>query len=1065
MHSFDGLSPSVRYLLMLIALFAFLWLLRALACVPSGPETAESPEPVEPAHSAATPSFSPAAAHSALVELQKSAANQQTFASVQYSAGSYYDVATNVVGTVEFTPHHQYQRQPYVGNGYLGSRVPNVGHGFTYDTLVPGASLEDLSNGWPLFNRRYAGAFVAGFFDLQEKTNGSNFPWLLQYGGESVIAAVPQWTTLALAVDGHVLDPQQANWSISNYHQNLSMANGVVSTRYTWLDTLDVQYDVLAHRTESHLGVVTLTVTNSGTAPVAFNVSDVLDFASAQRCDLHAADIDEDGIYLLYKPAGVQDVYAATFSHLEVEAPGAVAHDSHAEWESSQPGPWSAPGSGSGSAVHSAQFSLSPGESARVTKLVGVVTSDADTAHYTLYDLVLALARAVSLNRTLSEIQKSHDEAWADVVTTALQVSFPDDPLLTLATRASIFHLAANTRADAVGSTAALGVTGLSSDSYGGMVFWDTDLWIHGGMLPFTPLHAKSLVEYRMFTRQQALDNIHTPLAQKPFEGAAFPWTSGRYGNCTSTGPCFDYEYHINTAVAMAAWQVYLSGAGDDQYLEAVAYPLVRDAAEFLASYVDANDTLGKFTTRNLTDPDEYANHVNNAAYTNAAISLTAKWAIAISEHLGHAAKKSVVDVVGNVYLPLSEDDPNIVLEYSGMDSDVEIKQADVVMLTFPLENELITLEQAQANLAYYAMKQLSVGPAMTFPIFSAVANTVLELGCAGASYLQKAVQPYLRGPFAQFSEQNFDSYDVNGGTHPAFPFMTAHGGLLQAVLHGILGFRYDFRVKNGKVDRFLRLNPVYMPTLPQGVYFDGISYLNHTLSLNLTLDGVVVHNNDPDAGTTATDIVIVANSVTYTLAPNADVVIPVRHLGSSYPGSLTECERSTFVGVTESAVGDVLDMMNDGDNTTYWQALNGSTAKILVDLKAPTKLTRGFINWGDRPPLSVLVLALASTDYTLVLDVLANVDFGNGLYEKYSFASRGATVKQEDVFSQIYSGDVPISVFEESELEKVVIPQQHNTTTLAINQDEGLRFVLLEFDGVHDEQDDGAKVYECVFF
>lgn len=1057
MASFDGFSPSLRYLLMLIVLFAMLWLLRALE---SGSTRSLAPEATNQA-----PSVSAAAAHSALVDFQQSAANQKTFMSVQYASGSFYDPDANVVGTVEFTPHHQYQRQPYVGNGYLGSRIPNVGHGFTFDTLVPGASLEDLSNGWPLFNKRYAGAFVAGFFDLQEKTNGSNFPWLLQYGGESVIAAVPQWTTLTLAADGHALDPQNLSGSISNYHQNLSLANGAVSTRYTWLDTLDVQYDVLAHRSESHLGVVTLTVTNSGAQPMALNASDVLDFASAQRCDLHGASVDDNGIYLLYKPAAVPDAYAATFSHLHVEAPSAVAQASHANWATSQPGPWSAPGLGSGAAVQSALFSLGPGETARLTKYVGVVTSDADTDRFTLFDLVLAQARTVALDRSLTDVFTSHDEAWASDVSTALQVTFPDDPLLTLASRASIFHLAANTRPDAFGSTAALGVTGLSSDSYGGMVFWDTDLWIHGGLLPFAPFHAKSLVNYRMFTRQQALDNIHSPLAQKPFEGAAYPWTSGRYGNCTSTGPCFDYEYHINTAVAMAAWQVYISGAGDEQYLRDVAYPLVRDAAEFLASYVDANGTLGKFTTRNLTDPDEYANHVNNAAYTNAAISLTAKWAIAIAHHLGYAVKQTVLDVVGNVYLPLSEDDPNIVLEYSGMDSKVEIKQADVVMLTFPLENELITLEQAQANLAYYAMKQLSVGPAMTFPIFSAVANTVLDLGCAGASYLQKAVQPYIRGPFAQFSEQNFDSYDVNGGTHPAFPFMTAHGGLLQAVLHGILGLRYDFRVVDGKINRFLRLDPIYSPTLPQGVSFDGINYLNHTLSINLTSNGLIVHNNGPLSYATAANIEIEAKSVKYIIAPGEDAVIPVRRLGNSFPGSLTECERAAFVGITDSAVGDILDMMNDGDNTTYWQAINSSTAKILIDLKSPAKLTRGFINWGDRPPLSMLVLILPSNDYSLVLDVLANVDFGNKLYDKYSFASHGTPAKQEDVFTEVYSGDVFVSVFEESEVDKVVVPTQHNTTRLDISQENELKFVLVEFSGVHDELDAGAKVYEWVFF
>ncbi|MEV2226438.1 hypothetical protein AB0E01_42280 [Nocardia vinacea] len=46
-----------------------------------------------------------------------------------------------------------YDRHPFVGNGYLGLRVPPRGMGY---------AVTDELSGWPLYTPRYDGAFVAG---------------------------------------------------------------------------------------------------------------------------------------------------------------------------------------------------------------------------------------------------------------------------------------------------------------------------------------------------------------------------------------------------------------------------------------------------------------------------------------------------------------------------------------------------------------------------------------------------------------------------------------------------------------------------------------------------------------------------------------------------------------------------------------------------------------------------------------------------------------------------------------------------------------------------------------
>lgn len=41
-----------------------------------------------------------------------------------------------------------------------------------------------------------------------------------------------------------------------------------------------------------------------------------------------------------------------------------------------------------------------------------------------------------------------------------------------------------------------------------------------------------------------------------------------------------------------------------------------------------------------------------------------------------------------------------------------------------------------------------------------------------------------------RFSEQSNDVYATNGGTNPAFTFLTGHGGFLQTLTHGFTGYR-----------------------------------------------------------------------------------------------------------------------------------------------------------------------------------------------------------------------------------------------------------------------------------
>lgn len=982
--------------------------------------------------------------------------SRAAFDQIPFAEESFFEPSSNLLGTLNFAPVHQFQRQPYVSNGYIGARVPNLGHGFAVDSFPGNDSSSNTVNGWPLFDHRFAGAFVAGFYDLQHNTTETNFPWLLQYGGESVISAVPQWTFLGLSSNGKTLDPRlsQDEWGqIDKYSQTLSLENGKVTTQFLWQSSLYILYVLTANRAHSSVGTVSLTVTNPTDQEVDVEVTDELDFDTSRRLELVKQMQDGKGIAQIYSPMGVSDVFGATYSTLY------YSHDLNTSSEMNQT---------DSKVYQTVKVKIPPNSEVVIDKVVGIVTSDLNPVAYDSSDKVLNEAKSMCLSHGYGELDTLNDSEWQHLLGASLAILFPDDTLLTMASRASIYHLLANTRADAQGVTAALGVTGLSSDSYGGMVFWDTDLWMLSALLPYAPEHSQSLVNYRFYTHNQAKQNLMSPLNTLGIEsGAAYPWTSGRFGNCTATGPCFDYEYHLNSAIVLSAWKLYLSGVVDDDYLANVAFPVISDAALFFSQYVKYNDTLQQYTTKNLTDPDEYANHIDNGAYTNAAIVSTLNIAQAIYSHLGMKQPDSFAKIAGAMYIPRSSDDDNIVLEYSGMPASVEVKQADVVMLTYPLEYGLDETV-AEENMRYYSMKQASFGPAMTWPIFSAVSSIVLEAGCSSQSYLVKAAKPFLRGPFAQFLEQNNDDYDTNGGTHPAFPFLTASGGFLQAV-HGLFGLKFDYEVLNNTVNRFLRVDAAQLSNLPNGVFLDGLRYMNLSLALNLTDNGLEVINRGQIKGGNASSTTLHVKlgprlgSHDYYIESGSSATLPIYTLKANLQDSLTECRKSIFANITQGVAGDVLALINDGDNSTYWQAETANTSKILVDLLYNKTIKGGSINWGEMPPKSVSVYAPNQEfnshvpSFDLIRSVLNGVSFDG-------HDSKG--LSETDAFSKIFSTDVTISEpFNDEDYQKVILQNEYNTTTFSLPEAQDARFVLVEFEGLlSPSESGGARIYDLNF-
>lgn len=923
--------------------------------------------------------------------IQNSKNLYQYFTNHEYS---FYDPDNGILGTSYFMQEHTYSRQPYVANGYIGSRIPNVGFGFAFDSYniwtndsnIDGA----LNNGWPLRNRRYSGSFISDFYSLQPSLNSSNFPELDKEGFSTVISSIPDWTNIAINIEynntNYIIDSYSVKQNqVTNYYQNLSMETGIVTTSFDYLNIINLQVEVLAHRKFPSLGILTVKISSLKNISIGIKVIDILDYNTSQRTDLinHGYNKTDDAIYMNVKPENVYDSIASVYSVLKPMISLSKTFESYYNT--------------SIQSFHTFEQRLtSKFNNTQFIKYVGIASSPYQNQQQNDNIFDIAKNTVYNAQSNKNSIFQFNKLAWEKLYN-GKSITFPSDSLLELTAKSSLFHLLANTRISNVSHDRGLplSVSGLSSDSYGGMVFWDTDFWIQPALTTFYPDIAKNLFNYRLSSQIQAILNAK----KYGYKGAVYPWTSGKTSNCTSSGPCIDYEYHINIDISLSSILLYLSGNVEDEYLQAYIWPLVRNTATFFTDYVTFNNTSKLYETRNLTDPDEYADFIDNGAFTNLGIKVLLRWATNIGIHLNDTIDPTWKIISDNIYIPKAPS--NITLEYSTMNGSVDVKQADVLLMTYPLgfiKNDP-QIGDPVKNLYYYSEHQSSSGPAMTYPVFVSAANELLDQGYSSQSYLYKSILPYLRGPFAQFSEQSNDNFLTNGLTQPAFPFLTANGGFVQSVVYGLGGLRYSYEISNatGSIKRILHFNPVKLPFIPGGMRISGFTYMGQELDITIQENyGYIAHKKGSkpikvkflERFKEKTEFMISminlehgrnetlsrrffsdenTNLKNHVLKPGYQIRVPLFEPQKNMPNNVAE--GAQIVNLSTSVQGDVPFSAIDGNNYTHWQSLEkNKTAQLLLDLgESPSKIRKCTILWGRRPPRNVSISIIPTNDEKII--------------------------------------------------------------------------------------------------
>ncbi len=870
-----------------------------------------------------------------------------------------------------------------VANGYIGINVAALGPFFEVDLSVDG----DDVNGWPLFDRRQTFATIGGFWDSQPTTNGTNFPWLSQYGYDTAISGIPHWSGIVLDLGGGVyLDASTDSSQISNFNSTLDMKQGLMNWSFTWTPNKNVSFDIVyqmfAHKLHVNQAFVKMEVTPTESSNAT--IVNLLNGDCAVRTRFVAKGQVGDMIYGAVSPNGVDNVSGYVYAGMKANGVGLS-------------NPISTPtdhpylGNNHSSIAQAFDVPLKAGHATTFTKFVGIASSDGFSDPNSTARNAAMTATSNGYNASLSR----HVEEWAGVFPADSvddysfpgNGSLPDDIYIIESAITAVtnpYYLLQNTLgANALAAVSnasindySISVAGLASSSYAGQVFWDAEIWMQPGLVASFPQAAQGIARYRIARYPQALDNVKTAYQSSKnkttfsADAAVFPWTSGRFGNCTATGPCFDYEYHINGDIAQEFVNYWVS-SGDTEYFQTELFPVYNSIATFFSEVLTKNGS--QYALTNMTDPDEYANMVDNGGFTMPLMADTLTNANMFRGMFNMTSNNTWATQAENVIVGRNAN-AGITLEYMGMNGSVSVKQADVVLDTFPLSYSLhnYTSNDSLTDLDYYAAKQSPNGPGMSYAIFSIVANEVSPSGCSAYTYQQYSEKPYARAPWFQLSEQLVDDYTTNGGTHPAYPFLTGHGGANQVVLFGYLGLRYV-------PDFILHIDPALPPQIPQIKYrtfywhgwpISASSNSTHTQIIRLPTP---LSTANATFSQSAIPVQVGSESankpgLNYTLPPNSTITISNRTPGfvATVKGNIAQCQSVTSLDPYDKGQFPISAV--DGAASTKWQPSSAAAnASLTVQLPLGQKISGFYFDWAQAPPVDFSVMfhnesAMAST-------------------------------------------------------------------------------------------------------
>jgi protein-glucosylgalactosylhydroxylysine glucosidase len=578
---------------------------------------------------------------------------------------------------------------------------------------------------------------LAGAYDLYGRGRVSNF--LNSFN----------LLNMYMEIDGRRVDAK----NISNFKQELNMHTAAFTTSFDYGDKATITYTYYSLRQLPF--TVLMDVSIAAKKAINITAASIMEAPDALKdVQNYYNEIDRPHVTISLltstakSPTGKLQLCASN-TFLFNEPHGQEPRVIHEMWDNN---------------MHLMKFSksLQPGQTYEYSLAGSSITSAHDADPLNQAERLTIFAKLEGRSRLI----KFHEQAWENLWTSDIQID--GDPQAEQDVHSMLYHLYSFSREGTAYSPSPMGLSGLG---YNGHVFWDADLWMYPALLVLHPEIAKSLIEYRYQRLAMAKQNAFA----HGFKGAMFPWESADSGVEETpvwalSGP---FEHHITACVGLAAWNYYCV-TQDKQWLLEKGWPIISATADFWASRVERNGA-GHYDIKDVVASDEWAENVDNDAFTNAAAIANLQSATATAKILGLNANADWDLVAQNI--PSAKFPDGVTKEFDSYKGE-GIKQADVNLMAYPLKT-ITDPAQIKKDLAFYETRVPNEGtPAMTQGIFALLYSRLGDGNKAG-HFFKDAYEPNLNPPFRVIAE-------TKGGTNPYFA--TGAGGIIQSVLMGFGG-------------------------------------------------------------------------------------------------------------------------------------------------------------------------------------------------------------------------------------------------------------------------------------
>jgi trehalose/maltose hydrolase-like predicted phosphorylase len=594
--------------------------------------------------------------------------------------------------------------------------------------------------------------------------------------GISRIVRGIEFLNLHLSVNNQQIESD----NIDNWNQVISMKEGTSTTSFTFKDLVAVDYTILANRAIPYSAMAIVEITPKKDIEIIANnymvVPDELKDVKSQFRVL------KDNQYLM-------PVFGTTaktlFGKHTVAASTTFLFDGESETLKQ-----------TGNEVGFSK-KLLKGKKYRFAIAGGICTSKDFTDPLNESERQPIYALQEGIDKLLSR----HKQAWAELWKTG-DIQIEGDLDAQQRVRFALYNLYSFIRPETRQSIAPMG---LSSQGYNGHIFWDSELWMYPTLLALQPDMAKSCLDYRSDRLQKAKQKATV----YGYKGAMFPWESDDTGEeATPTWALTGiFEQHITADVSIAFWNYY-AYTQDKNWLRK-EWNVLKETADFWVSRVVKNKD-NSYSILNVVGADEYAQHVDDNAFTNASAIESLKNTIKAAVILGEPVDPKWLDISNNLVIHVKN---GITQNYKGYDGQI-IKQADVNLLAYPL-NVITDKKQIEKDLEYYAAKiDPKDGPAMASGVLSVLYARLGDREKA-YSYFVKSYMPNSRPPFGVFSESA-------NSNNPYFA--TGAGAMLQAVIYGFGGVE--------QTDMGLKYNKGVLPKEWKSLKIIGLGVDNKTITI-----------------------------------------------------------------------------------------------------------------------------------------------------------------------------------------------------------------------------------------